>query len=147
VVAVGKRPWRSTRVSGDARTSREYNILEADVVRNLDHMEELLTTVLGARRAHDSGDETFSRGSQRASERRFGNYATDTREPDLQTLVTLARVLAVTTDELLSVAPQKTGTNRDRLLAQIEAALSQISDSDLGMNYNFSSNSYFITIT
>jgi hypothetical protein len=87
------------------------------------------------------------RGSQRASERRFGNYATDTREPDLQTLVTLARVLAITTDELLGVAPESRGTNRDRLLAQIEAALSQISDSDLGLNYNFSSNSYFITIT
>jgi hypothetical protein len=59
------RPWSQsggapTPVSGDARTSREYNILEADVVRNLDHMEELLTTVLGARSAYDSGDETFS---------------------------------------------------------------------------------------
>jgi len=47
-------------VSGDTRTSREYNILEADIVRNPDHMEELLTTVLGARRAYDGGDETFS---------------------------------------------------------------------------------------
>jgi hypothetical protein len=36
------------------------------------------------------------------SERRFGNYVTDYREPDLQTLVTLARVLGVTTDELLA---------------------------------------------
>jgi hypothetical protein len=35
-------------------------ILEADIIRNLDHMEELLTTVLGARRAYDSGDEIFS---------------------------------------------------------------------------------------
>ena len=59
------RPWSQsagapTRVSGDTRTSRGYNILEADIVRNLDHMEEVLTTVLGARRAYDSGDETFS---------------------------------------------------------------------------------------
>jgi hypothetical protein len=57
VVAVGKAPGALTRVSGDTRM---YNILEADMVRKLDHMEELLTTVLGARRAYDSGDETFS---------------------------------------------------------------------------------------
>jgi len=65
------------------------------------------------------------------SERRFGNYATDTREPDLQTLTTLARVLAISTDELLGMTAKATTTERGRLLAQIEAALRQIPDSDL----------------
>jgi transcriptional regulator with XRE-family HTH domain len=69
----------------------------------------------------------------RLSERRFGNYTTDTREPDLQTLVTLARVLAITVGELLGVVTERTGMDRDRLLAQNEAALSQISDSELEM--------------
>ncbi len=30
------------------------------IVRDLDRMERLLTTVLGARKVYDSGDETFS---------------------------------------------------------------------------------------
>jgi transcriptional regulator with XRE-family HTH domain len=65
------------------------------------------------------------------SERRFGNYVTDTREPDLQTLTTLARVLAISSDELLGMTAPSTTTERDRLLAQIEAALGQLSDTDL----------------
>ena len=65
------------------------------------------------------------------SERRFGNYAKDTREPDLQTLVTLARVLSTTTDQLLGVAPEKAASARDRLLGQIEASLTQIGDEEL----------------
>jgi transcriptional regulator with XRE-family HTH domain len=65
------------------------------------------------------------------SERRFGNYATDTREPDLQTLVTLARVLATSTDQLLGVVPEKAGSQRDRLLGRIEASLTQIGDDQL----------------
>jgi hypothetical protein len=47
--------------------------------------------------------------------------------------VTLARVLAITADELLGVVTERTGMDRDRLLAQNEAALSQISDSELEM--------------
>jgi transcriptional regulator with XRE-family HTH domain len=65
------------------------------------------------------------------SERRFGNYATDTREPDLQTLTVLARVLAMGTDELLGVKPPGAITERDRLLAQIQVALGQVPDSYL----------------
>ncbi len=65
------------------------------------------------------------------SERRFGNYVTDTREPDLQTLTVLARVLAISADELLGVTAPTETTERGRLLAQIEAAVSQIPDSDL----------------
>jgi len=48
-------------------------------------------------------------------------------------IYTLARVLAITADELLGVVTERTGTDRDRLLAQNEAALSQISDSELEM--------------
>ena len=65
------------------------------------------------------------------SERRFGNYATDTREPDLQTLTSLARVLAISTDELLGMTVLTEMTERAKLLAQIEGALGQISDLDL----------------
>jgi fosfomycin resistance protein FosX len=35
------------------------------VVRELDRMEEILTTVLGARKVYDSGDETFSLSRER----------------------------------------------------------------------------------
>ena len=45
VVAVGRAPEHSPVRQGDTRTSSEYNLLEADIVRNLDHMEELLTSV------------------------------------------------------------------------------------------------------
>jgi transcriptional regulator with XRE-family HTH domain len=65
------------------------------------------------------------------SERRFGNYVSDYREPDLQTLVTLARVLLVSTDRLLGFEPDKAGGKRDQSLAEIEAILRQLPDSDL----------------
>ena len=35
------------------------------IVRDLDHMEKLLTTVLGARKVYDSGSETFSLSRER----------------------------------------------------------------------------------
>jgi catechol 2,3-dioxygenase-like lactoylglutathione lyase family enzyme len=35
------------------------------IVRDLDRMEQLLTTVLGARKVYDSGDETFSLSRER----------------------------------------------------------------------------------
>jgi catechol 2,3-dioxygenase-like lactoylglutathione lyase family enzyme len=35
------------------------------IVRDLDRMEEILTTVLGARKVYDSGDETFSLSPER----------------------------------------------------------------------------------
>lgn len=35
------------------------------IVRDLDRMEALLTTVLGARKVYDSGDETFSTSRER----------------------------------------------------------------------------------
>jgi transcriptional regulator with XRE-family HTH domain len=58
------------------------------------------------------------------SERRFGNYATDTREPDLQTLAALVRVLGISSDELLGVtAPREGHEARDELIARIKCQL------------------------
>lgn len=65
------------------------------------------------------------------SERRFGNYVADYREPDLQTLATLARVLLITTDTLLGLAPDKAESDRGRLLAEIDSALRHLPESDL----------------
>ena len=65
------------------------------------------------------------------SERRFGNYVTDTREPDLHTLTILAKVLVISVDELLGVAAAEKKTDRDRSLAQIQAAVGQLTDADL----------------
>jgi transcriptional regulator with XRE-family HTH domain len=67
------------------------------------------------------------------SERRFGNYVADSREPDLQTLASLARVLLIATDSLLGLAPDGTENNRRRLLAQIEASLRLLPDADLDL--------------
>jgi transcriptional regulator with XRE-family HTH domain len=66
------------------------------------------------------------------SDRRFGNYATDTREPDLQTLVILARVLGTRTDQLLGITvPNEAGRPRDDLISQIGAQLAVLDESDL----------------
>ena len=65
------------------------------------------------------------------SERRFGNYVTDIREPDLHTLTILAKVLAISADELLGMSENTGATERDQSLAQIEAALHQLPDEDL----------------
>jgi len=66
------------------------------------------------------------------SERRFGNYATDTREPDLQTLAVLAKVLAISADELLGMtAPIEDRQARDGIIARINAALGTLEEDDL----------------
>jgi|HubBroStandDraft_6_1064221.scaffolds.fasta_scaffold428597_2 transcriptional regulator with XRE-family HTH domain len=66
------------------------------------------------------------------SERRFGNYATDTREPDLQTLAVLARLLWISSDELLGVTAPKEGQEaRDELIGRINASLGTLDESDL----------------
>jgi transcriptional regulator with XRE-family HTH domain len=65
------------------------------------------------------------------SERRFGNYVADYREPDLQTLASLARVLLISTDALLGLAPETVESNRGGLLAEIEIALRHLPDADL----------------
>jgi transcriptional regulator with XRE-family HTH domain len=66
------------------------------------------------------------------SERRFGNYVTDYREPDLRTLATLARVLLITADALLGLAPDAAAeSDRSRLLAQIKISLSRLPEAEL----------------
>jgi transcriptional regulator with XRE-family HTH domain len=65
------------------------------------------------------------------SERRFGNYVADYREPDLQTLAALAKVLLIKTDALLGLASDKPESDRGRLLAEIDAALRHLPESDL----------------
>jgi transcriptional regulator with XRE-family HTH domain len=67
----------------------------------------------------------------RLSERRFGNYVTDIREPDLQTLTILARVLGISADELLGITAARITTERDRLLGQIVVAVDQLTEADL----------------
>lgn len=65
------------------------------------------------------------------NERRYGNYVTGRREPDLKTLLQLSKVLRTTPDELLGVREPKTHARPDleRLLASIDEM--QADDVDL----------------
>ena len=66
-------------------------------------------------------------------ERRYGHYASDRREPDLTTLVKMARSLGTTPNWLLGVAPEEGGTERSKLIQQITNAARGINDRDLGL--------------
>jgi transcriptional regulator with XRE-family HTH domain len=59
------------------------------------------------------------------SERRYAHYVTGTREPDLATLVRIARVLKTTPNDLLGFGPEPKRSKRvilrDRLLAAANA--------------------------
>lgn len=64
------------------------------------------------------------------SERRYGNYVSGRREPDLATLVRIAAVLGATPNDLLiSNVPSKTRSELTRLRAV--TALSVLSEEDL----------------
>jgi len=67
------------------------------------------------------------------SERRFGNYVADYRDPGLSTLATLAKVMLITTDTLLGLATERAESDRGRLLGEIEAALRHLPESDLDL--------------
>ena len=57
------------------------------------------------------------------NERRYGNYVTGRREPDLKTLLRLADVLRTTPDQLLGVsdgAERDNRPERDRLLVTVD---------------------------
>jgi transcriptional regulator with XRE-family HTH domain len=56
------------------------------------------------------------------SERRYGNYVTGAREPDLSTLVRIGKVLSLTPDEMLGVGKQWRRTDRDKLMARLVGA-------------------------
>ena len=63
------------------------------------------------------------------SDQRYGNYVTDLREPDLDTLVRIASALRTTPDVLLGVADGKsTDPKRDRLVAAAEVVPSEALD-------------------
>jgi transcriptional regulator with XRE-family HTH domain len=66
------------------------------------------------------------------SPRRYGNYVTGDREPDLQTLVRICKVLATTPDHLLGFdETRKKKTERDRLLDRLVAAAAVLNDTQL----------------
>src|SRR6266850_6334418 len=66
------------------------------------------------------------------SERRYGYYATGEREPNLATLIRICEVLAASpNDLLLSEGKPPPRSTRDRLLARIAAATTNLSVSDL----------------
>ena len=60
-------------------------------------------------------------------ERRYGNYVTARREPDLATLVRIAEVLETTPNVLLGV---ETAPKADPLRERINAALSAMNEKD-----------------
>jgi transcriptional regulator with XRE-family HTH domain len=68
------------------------------------------------------------------SPRRYGNYVTGDREPDLQTLVRICKVLTTTPDQLLGfddARSAKKKSERDRLIDKLLAAASGLDDKQL----------------
>lgn len=56
------------------------------------------------------------------AERRFNNYANDEREPDLKTLVNIAKALETSPDHLLGVHDQPVRGQREALLDRLSSA-------------------------
>lgn len=68
------------------------------------------------------------------SPRRYGNYVTGDREPDLQTLVRICKVLTTTPDQLLGfddARPSKRKSERDRLVDKLVATAGLLNDTQL----------------
>ena len=66
------------------------------------------------------------------TERRYGHYVTGTREPDLQTLLRICTVLALTPNDLLGPGRGKRKRpERDRLTARLVAAANLLEVDDL----------------
>jgi transcriptional regulator with XRE-family HTH domain len=68
------------------------------------------------------------------SPRRYGNYVTADREPDLQTLVRICRVLGTTPDRLLGFDDAKSAkkkSERDRLIEKLIATAGLLTDAQL----------------
>ncbi|WP_076398464.1 helix-turn-helix transcriptional regulator [Rhizobium sp. RU33A] len=67
------------------------------------------------------------------SDRRYGNYVTGRREPDLSTLVRIATVLSISVDELIGMTPgEDVKTTEEIFQERINAALSALKAKDLG---------------
>ncbi|RWE30479.1 helix-turn-helix transcriptional regulator [Mesorhizobium sp.] len=64
------------------------------------------------------------------SERRYGNYVSGRREPDLATLVKIASVLATTPNDLLTIRPS-TKTSAELARGKAMAALAALAIDDL----------------
>lgn len=67
------------------------------------------------------------------SERRFGNYATGVREPDLATLVKIASVLGTTPNDLLGVGGEHPKSSVQLLQSRLAAAAATMSEDDLSL--------------
>jgi len=68
------------------------------------------------------------------SPRRYGNYVTGDREPDLQTLARICKVLATTPDQVLGfddVKSAKKKSERDRLIDKLIATAGLLDDTQL----------------
>lgn len=65
------------------------------------------------------------------SERRYGNYVSGRREPDLLTLVRIASVLATTPNELLAGSSENKSAGEDLILKRAMAALTTLGRADL----------------
>jgi transcriptional regulator with XRE-family HTH domain len=65
------------------------------------------------------------------AERRFNNYCNDEREPDLRTLVNIAKALETTPDVLLGVHDQPKRGPREVLLDRLSSAARALSQSEL----------------
>jgi transcriptional regulator with XRE-family HTH domain len=66
--------------------------------------------------------------------RRYGHYVTGDREPDLQTLVRICKVLNATPNELLGFAegrPAKRRTEREKLVDRLLAVANVLDDGQL----------------
>lgn len=65
------------------------------------------------------------------SERRYGNYVSGVREPDLRTLARIAEVLQTTPNDLLGIQPFRQEPDRDHLLERLSQAAQRLSSYDL----------------
>lgn len=63
--------------------------------------------------------------------RRYSNYVTGIREPDLATLVRIAEVLQTTPDSLLGVRERRELSPRELLVDRLVSAAQPLSDDDL----------------
>lgn len=64
-------------------------------------------------------------------ERQYAYYTAGTREPNLQALVKIARVLKTSSDELLGIADPPSQTERERFLDRLSVAATSLTDEEL----------------
>jgi transcriptional regulator with XRE-family HTH domain len=65
------------------------------------------------------------------SERRFSNYVSGIREPDLALLVRIAEALQTTPNDLLGMGDKRKSTSRMLLVDRLNSAAEGLSDHDL----------------